>query len=91
MAAATVDGNVITPSQLDGCNGITSATPEFPHGAYHYVLPLNVTSYQSSIGCYTGTVTAGQMAQAYRRHCDMRAMQSGHPARPAKPMPAMGM
>jgi len=39
-----INGTVITVSQLDACNGITSATPEFPSGAYHYVLPLNVTT-----------------------------------------------
>lgn len=50
-----VNGNVISASQLDACNGITSATPEFPNGAYHYVLPIGVTSSQSSLNCYTGT------------------------------------
>ena len=39
-----VNGNVISVSQLDACNGITSATPEFPSGAYHYVLPIGVTT-----------------------------------------------
>ena len=86
-----INGNLVTTAQLDSCNGITSPTPEFPEGAYHYVLPLNVTSYQSSIGCYTGTVAAGQMAQAYRRHCDMRTMLSGHHTHGARETLATGM
>ena len=48
-------GNVITLAQLDECNGMTSATPEFPNGVYHYVLPEGVTSFQSSLRCYSGT------------------------------------
>jgi hypothetical protein len=48
-------GAVITASQLDECNGITSATPEFPNGIYHYVL-LNVADSTSSIKCFSGTV-----------------------------------
>jgi hypothetical protein len=49
-----INGNVISVSQLDACNGITSATPEFPNGAYHYVLPIGVTSGRSSLDCYAG-------------------------------------
>jgi hypothetical protein len=52
-----VNGNTIAVSQLDACNGITSATPEFPGGAYHYVLPIGVTGKQSSLNCYTGSVS----------------------------------
>ena len=54
-----VNGNVISVSQLDACNGITSATPEFPSGAYHYVLPIGVTTKYASMNCYSGTVPAG--------------------------------
>jgi len=50
-----VNGKVISVSQLDACNGITSATPEFPNGAYHYVLPVGVTGTHSSLNCYAGT------------------------------------
>jgi len=86
-----INGNVITTSQLDACNGITSATPEFPSGAYHYVLPLNVTSYQSSIGCYTGTVSATTLAEAAKKQCNMKAFNQGTPAKPGKHMKAMKM
>ena len=48
-------GKTITSSQLDACNGITSATPEFPEGIYHYVL-LNTPDATSSIKCFTGAV-----------------------------------
>jgi hypothetical protein len=39
----------ITPT----CNGITSATPEFPKGIYHYVL-FNTKDSTSSIRCFSG-------------------------------------
>ena len=52
-------GAVINVSQLDACNGITSATPEFPNGIYHYVLPEGVTSFRSSLGCLSGAVSPG--------------------------------
>ncbi|HEY4356549.1 MAG TPA: YHYH protein [Acidobacteriaceae bacterium] len=70
-----VSGNVITTSQLDACNGITSATPEFPSGAYHYVLPIGVTSNRSSLGCYTGTVNATVVAEARKLACHMKGMR----------------
>lgn len=57
-----INGNSVTLAQLDECNGITSATPEFPNGVYHYVLPEGVTGFQSSLRCYSGTVTARQLA-----------------------------
>jgi hypothetical protein len=69
-----INGNVINVSQLDACNGITSATPEFPGGAYHYVLPIGVTSKYASINCYSGTVPAGTMAKARRLACNMKTM-----------------
>ena len=50
-------GAVVNVSQLDACNGITSATPEFPNGIYHYVLPEGVTSFRSSLGCLSGAVS----------------------------------
>ena len=51
------DGNKVTAAQLDACNGITSPTPEFPQGIYHYVL-LNTPDSTSSIRCFGGTVDA---------------------------------
>ncbi len=57
-----ISGNTVTIAQLDACNGITSPTPEFPKGVYHYVLPEGVTSFQSSLRCYSGTVTKSQIA-----------------------------
>ena len=56
-------GSLVQPSQLDSCNGIYSATPEFPHGIYHYVLP-DATDARSSITCYHGVVdrTLAQIA-----------------------------
>jgi hypothetical protein len=57
-----VNGNVVQVSQLDACNGITSPTPEFPSGAYHYVLPIGVTGKQSSLNCYAGTVSHATLA-----------------------------
>jgi hypothetical protein len=69
-----INGNIVTTSQLDACNGITSATPEFPSGAYHYVLPIGVTTQYASINCYRGTVSSGTMAQARKLACNMKTM-----------------
>jgi len=66
-----VNGNAVSVSSLDSCNGITSATPEFPNGAYHYVLPVNTTTKQSSINCYTGTVDSTLSAQMKKLACKM--------------------
>ena len=51
-----INGKQLTAANLDQCSGITSATPEFPDGVYHYVL-LNTATATSSIRCFTGTVT----------------------------------
>ena len=59
-----INGSAVGIEQLDACNGITSATPEFPSGVYHYVLPAGVTSLRSSIGCYAGTVSKAMVAAA---------------------------
>ena len=58
-----IDGTQITSAQLDECNGITSPTPEFPDGVYHYVL-LPAADSTSSIKCFSGTVDSSltQMA-----------------------------
>jgi len=52
-----INGQQITAAQLDACSGITSATPEFPNGIYHYVL-LGTNDSTSSIRCFSGTVDA---------------------------------
>jgi hypothetical protein len=67
-----INGDIIAVSQLDACNGITSATPEFPSGAYHYVLPIGVTNSSSSMNCYTGTVSATLMARMEKLRCKMK-------------------
>jgi YHYH protein/Fibronectin type III domain len=59
-----INGKAVGLDQLDACNGITSATAEFPSGVYHYVLPDGVTSLRSSMGCYTGTVSTVKVAAA---------------------------
>ena len=48
-----IDGKEVVASQLDSCNGITSATPEFPAGVYHYVL-LSTTDGSSAMRCTKG-------------------------------------
>ena len=48
-------GKQVAAADLDACNGITSATPEFPKGVYHYVM-LDVADASSSIRCFTGAV-----------------------------------
>ena len=69
-----INGNIVNVSQLDACNGITSPTPEFPGGAYHYVLPIGVTSKNASINCYSGTVSSQTMAMARKLACNMKTM-----------------
>jgi len=69
-----ISGNVISVSQLDACNGITSATPEFPSGAYHYVLPIGVTSQYASINCYRGAPSSSTIAAAKKLACNMKTM-----------------
>jgi hypothetical protein len=56
-----LSGQAITAKDLDECNGITSATPEFPGGVYHYVL-LDAADDTSSIRCYRGTPATGATA-----------------------------
>ena len=67
-----INGNIISLAALDSCNGITSPTPEFPSGVYHYVLPLNVTNKQSSLTCYSGTVSQVKLALAKAAACSRR-------------------
>ena len=49
-----INGKLVTSTQLDACNGITSPTPEFPDGVYHYVL-TEEKSNRSTINCLSGT------------------------------------
>jgi hypothetical protein len=58
--AYDIDGVEVKASELDECNGIFSATPEFPSGIYHYVLPLT-TDETSSIRCFHGEVDETQI------------------------------
>ena len=46
-----IKGKQLTAKNLDQCNGIYSATPEFPKGIYHYVL-LGTADVRSSIACF---------------------------------------
>ena len=69
-----INGNTIAVSQLDACNGITSPTPEFPSGVYHYVLPSGVTGSRSSLNCYAGSVSQSQLAMASRYICGLDAL-----------------
>jgi len=69
-----INGNIVAQSSLDSCNGITSPTPEFPAGAYHYVLPMGITTKYASINCYSGTVSTQTMAQARKLACDRKMM-----------------
>ncbi len=64
-----ISGNAIDPATLDACNGITSVTPEFATATYHYVLPIGVTTKQSSINCYAGTVGATLSAAMQKLGC----------------------
>ena len=50
-----IRGQKVSVSKLDRCNGIKSATPEFPKGIYHYVLP-GTSNATSSIRCFHGRV-----------------------------------
>ncbi len=54
-------GAKVDASTLDECNGVTSATPEFPQGIYHYVV-LDTADSTSSIRCFSGTVDASLIA-----------------------------
>lgn len=55
-----IKGRQIKTEDLDQCNGVTSATPEFPKGIYHYVL-LATADARSSIACFHGVVDSSQI------------------------------
>jgi len=60
--AKDINGKIVPSSALDECNGITSPTPEFPDGIYHYVLP-GTADATSSIRCFHGVVDMSQIQQ----------------------------
>jgi hypothetical protein len=80
-----IDGRQLTATQLDPCNGITSATPEFPNGIYHYVL-LDTKDSNSSIRCFTGTakITMSMPGMGHGRP-GMPPPPPGGPGRPGRP------
>ena len=86
-----INGNVVTVEQLDACNGITSPTPEFPNGAYHYVLPIGVTNSSSSLQCYAGTVSQSLMARMEQLACRMRNLGTVDPKKEREYMRTMHM
>ena len=55
-----IKGKKVLVNSLDKCNGIYSATPEFPNGIYHYVL-LGSADARSSISCFHGEVDRTQV------------------------------
>jgi hypothetical protein len=57
-------GEAVAPQRLDACNGITSATPEFPQGVYHYVLPSGVMEHNAAMRCYSGDLSRKALAVA---------------------------
>ena len=59
-----MNGQTIAPASLDACNGITSPTPEFPQGVYHYVLPSGVKEHNASPRCYSGDISRKELAIA---------------------------
>lgn len=59
-----IHGVQVPLERLDACNGITSPTPEFPNGVYHYVLPQGATDTYASLRCHAGTVSPRQLAVA---------------------------
>jgi hypothetical protein len=65
-------GKQLTAADLDQCNGVTSATPEFPNGVYHYVL-LTAANSTSSIRCLSGKLTVVS-SQVQSSHMSMTGM-----------------
>ena len=57
-----ISGKVITLALVDECNGITSATLEFPNGVYRYAPLEGVTNYPSSLRCHSGTAPLKPLA-----------------------------
>lgn len=89
-----INGHQVAVTALDECNGITSATPEFPSGVYHYVLPRGSVTGQAAPRCLRGTVPA-QLAMAVAQTASVcvtprrRVLaQAAEPPRTLAPRPA---
>jgi hypothetical protein len=72
-----VHGKRVKAGKLDRCNGITSPTPEFPKGIYHYVL-LNTPTAQSSMRCFHGRFSSAT-ARTVRRQVLYCALEAKRP------------
>ena len=75
-----IHGVQVALERLDACNGLTSPTPEFPNGVYHYVLPQGATDSYASLRCYAGTVSERQLAVARSSGFCYVAGNAGMPA-----------
>jgi len=85
-----ISGKIISSTQLDSCNGITSPTPEFPAGVYHYVL-TEEKSNKSTINCFTGTSTISKSgSQQQGGMAPMPGMGGPQQQGGMAPMPGMG-
>lgn len=71
-----IHGKIVKPSKLDRCNGIHSATPEFPNGIYHYVLTTEPT-VQSTIRCLHGKVDESLLRSSLERSRHGKTKLSG--------------
>jgi hypothetical protein len=77
-----IDSSKITANQLDTCNGITSPTPEFPNGIYHYVL-LDAKDSTSSIRCFSGKSSVTRRMPG--PGMPLLGEPGGRPVRPSSP------
>ena len=82
--AREIKGRRVSVAKFDACNGITSATPEFPNGIYHYVLP-GTTNATSAIRCFHGKVSSSLTTQMPARSSSSPAGPAVTPARSANP------
>lgn len=81
--AYDINGEEVGVEKLDECNGIFSATPEFPDGIYHYVLP-NTSDETSSIRCFHGVVDTSQIQQMPPMMGQGQPPQKGQGAQPKR-------
>jgi hypothetical protein len=58
-----IAGAVVTPSDLDSCNGHTGVTTEYPDGVYHYHASLDAPSLPS---CVTGAAVSTRTSPSIR-------------------------
>jgi len=73
-----INGRQLAAADLDQCSGITSATPEFPNGTYHYVL-LATANSSSSIRCFSGKLSSTASAMLSTMSMNMTSSMSGMP------------